>query len=329
MKGGLEKRIEETGQKTGIAFGGRGRTPAGEGLLCISLATMPWSAHHASTNDCTVLMGIGHDSTQLYLDETRRVQAQLNRQEQALMKFKAGSLTEWDETGIRCERVKCSKPCTLCTAPCSGYRLQWNRWIMGVVRGDRTTMIVHQLPWKTSEAGGAGVPLSDDECDSYCLPHMGKRVINLTDGASPYEAFAGGQIRCSPDCDRKDCKARALKKGRSECNGMRPRMGRDRYKNLYKSLELSHGIVTHSKEEWAMIKEVRVWGPVGSKIVKLKHGTQVADGAWAELKQAVPNMVHSSDHERIADYVHAWVWCARRHGADLFTALGEAVAARR
>jgi hypothetical protein len=91
---------------------------------------------------------------------------------------------------------------------------------------------------------------------------------------------------------------------------------------------MSHGIVTHSKEEWSQVKEMRVWGPDGSRTIMLKHGTQVADGIWAELKDAVPN-VHSSDHSRIADYVHAWVWTARRHGKDIFLELGKAVASLR
>ena len=173
------------------------------------------------------------------------------------------------------------------------------------------------------------MPLSAEECDEFCLPHLSMYLVNLTDGASPYEAFAGGKIRCSPDCDRKDCLKRAQAVGKTECTGMRPRDGRERYQTLYKDFKMAHGVVTHKKEEWSLVKEVRVWGPAGSKTILLKHGTEVVDGTWSELKAAVPSTLQSSLHDRIADYVHAWAWMARRHGQDLFLELGKAMSEAR
>ena len=78
-----------------------------------------------------------------------------------------------------------------------------------------------------------------------------------------------------------------------------------------------------------MIKEVRVWNDKGSKVVKRKHGTEVADGAWAEMKRAYPHTVKNADHDRIAESIKAWAWRARRHGEDTFVDLGKAIAARR
>ena len=68
------------------------------------------------------------------------------------------------------------------------------------------------------------------QCDAACIPHLGKHAINLTDGATPYEAFAGGRIVWSPNCERNDCIARAQKAGRAKRRGSRPREGRARFK---------------------------------------------------------------------------------------------------
>ena len=91
-----------------------------------------------------------------------------------------------------------------------------------------------------------------------------------------------------------------------------------------KKLQLAHGIVSHKKEEWSVVGKVRVYSNAGSRLLTLKKGTEVADGAWPELKQCVPSQLHSSMHARIADYVFAWAWGARRHGMDLFKELGSA-----
>jgi hypothetical protein len=193
----------------GLSLGGRGRAPAGEGLLCICLATQPWASGHPSPSDCCLIMGISLHSMQLCLDAARRQMAKLNIVEQRSIKFKEGDLTEWDECGIRCERIRCTHPCTQCGDECSGYRLLWSRWIIGVARGDRTRMVLEQLPWETSTASGGGVPLSQQECDAVCPKYLTRGMTCLTDGASAYEAFAAGSVACSPACVRKDWLKRA------------------------------------------------------------------------------------------------------------------------
>ena len=314
--------VEDDGKKTGIQLGGRGRAPAGEGLLAACLACQPWAAHHVSRGDCTLLHGVSKDSMQLYLDEVRRAQAALGQAEQANIVFKKGMLIEWDECGVRAVRVKCKHPCREC-AHCEGYRLLWNRWIIGVERGNRRMLVVKQLPWRTSEAGAGGVPLNGADCDLCCLPNLSKGVINLTDGASAYEAFASGLIACSPDCENKACLARARARGEDKCSGWRPRTGRARFESKYKALNLSHGVVSHKQEEWSVVKSVVVHNANGSsRTIMLKHGTEVADGAWAEVKASFPSGINSSDHKRLAEYVYSWAWRARRHGEDLFTTMG-------
>ena len=167
------------------------------------------------------------------------------------------------------------------------------------------------------------MPLGVPECDDACVKHLAPGVINLTDGAAAYEAFAAGDVVCTPNCDRKDCLALASAGGHAGCKGTRARSGRDRFETHYKNLKLSHGIVSHKKAEWSLVKQVTVYNVDGtSEIMVLKHGTQVADGAWAEIAQSIPAGVHSSDHARIAEYVYAWAWRARRHGQDLFVTMG-------
>ena len=148
--------------------------PAGEGLLCLCLATQPWSAAHTSQSDTAIIQGVNLHTAQLYLDETRRKMCQFNIEEQRTIKFKRGQLVEWDECGLRAERVKCQAPCRECEGGCVGYRLLFNRWIIGVVRGDRRSLVVGQLPWKTCRADGAGVPITGAECDQFCLKYMGE-----------------------------------------------------------------------------------------------------------------------------------------------------------
>ena len=201
---------------------------------------------------------------QLYLDEVRRAQARLGEEEQKSIIFKKGMLVEWDECGVRAERVKCSKPCAVCDT-CEGYRLQWNRWIIGVERGNRKNLVVQQLPWKTSDAAGGGVPITGAEVDRYCLPHLSFGVINLTDGAGAYEAFAGGSVACSPTCTNKECLRRAQADGKDKCSGWRPRAGRGRFERLYQKLGLAHGVVSHKKEEWSLAKRVVVHQSNGAK----------------------------------------------------------------
>ena len=126
----------------------------------------------------------------------------------------------------------------------------------------------------------------------------------------------GPQVRATLVCARTACLDEA------KCNGYRPRTGRGRFERVYNTLGLSHGVVSHKAEEWSLVKEVTVFSSTGRPhTIKLKHGTQCADGAWSEVKSAIPSSLNSSDHQRIAEYVGAWAWRARRHGEDTFNAL--------
>jgi len=99
-------------------------------------------------------------------------------------------------------------------------------------------------------------------------------------------------------------------------------VGRERFAKLYKKKNLAHGVVCHSKEEWCIIKKVKVHTSTGScRTISLKHGTEVVDGCWADVKQAVPKQVPSSDRDRLFEYINAWAWRARRQGQDLFPAM--------
>ena len=102
-----------------------------------------------------------------------------------------------------------------------------------------------------------------------------------------------------------------------------PAHGHAKYAKHYKHLRLLHGVVTHQKEEWAVVKRVRIFESSGaSRWIKLKHGTEVADGTWSKFKNSYSSQVKSSAHERLAEYIKARAWRARRHGQDLFTQLG-------
>ena len=112
--------------------------------------------------------------------------------------------------------------------------------------------------------------------------------------------------------------------GEAQCDGWRPREGRDRFKKFYQQKKLAHGVVMHSKQEWAVINSVRVHTSEGrSRVIKLKHGTECVDGCWSEVTRSIPTQVRRSHQERIATYVNAWAWRARRQGKDLFKALSE------
>lgn len=158
--------------------------------------------------------------------------------------------------------------------------------------------------------------------DEICPKHLAAGAINLTDGADAYEAFASGPVRFSTPCQRKDCLQRARDAGEDRCSGWRPRTGRARFERVYKHLRLAHGVVSHNKAEWSRVKEVTTHSATGRKRTRvIKHGTQVADGAWQHVKQAIPNSINSKEHDIIAEYVNAWAYKARHFGTDLFATL--------
>ncbi|CAK0898922.1 unnamed protein product, partial [Prorocentrum cordatum] len=281
-----------TGMKVGVAIQsveGAPISPGGNGrarLLAVHVACVPWAAHHPSRGDCTVVQGVSKDSMASSLDEVRRRMAQLSREEQSRIKFKDEMLVKLDECGIGAERVSYTKPWDKNKPECPGYRLRWNRWLIMVERGNRANMFLIQLPWETSMAGGGGVPLSGAQCDEAVKKHLGRGAIALTDGADCHEAFAAGQ-RGPP----------------SNALGH----GRDRLRAHYRKLPLSHGVVGHKKEERAVVKAARVQDRNGNvRMVTLKHGTEAADGSWGKVTTALPSSIKSADHDRIAEYVHAW-----------------------
>ena len=166
---------------------------------------------------------------------------------------------------------------------------------------------------------------AEQAVNQICPKYLEEGAIMLTDGADAYEAFADGPIRCSTPCQRMDCLRRAQAAGKQSCPGWRPRTGRPRFERLYKHLYLAHGVVSHNKAEWARVKEVKVHTAAGrQRSILLKHGTQVADGSWSQVKQAIPNSINSTEHDAIAEYVNAWAFKARRFGDDLFATLCKA-----
>ena len=119
---------------------------------------------------------------------------------------------------------------------------------------------------------------------------------------------------------------RAKAEGKTACTGSRPRCGRDRFQKHYRKLRLSHGVVSHNAAEWSTIKDARIYNSNGkSKVIQIKCGTEVADGTWAEVKSSYPYGIRSRDHEKLAEYINAWAWRARRHGDDFFKCLGKAI----
>ncbi len=59
-----------------------------------------------------------------------------------------------------------------------------------------------------------------------------------------------------------------------------------------------------------------------SSWVPLKKGTQVVDGLWPEMRESIPDSVHTSDWPRCQDYIWSWVWRMRRPGLCLMTEFG-------
>jgi hypothetical protein len=167
-----------------------------------------------------------------------------------------------------------------------------------------------ELPQRTCAAGGSGVSLSGPECDeilSWVL--VPGNFTLLTDGAGAYQSVAP--------------KSRAAYSDKSKDP---PRFNADRFKLHYKHLKLSHGIVSHDAEQWAVVDRVRVVRPNGrTETLHLKKGTQCCDGLWPEMRDSIPDSVHTSDWERCRSYLWAWVWRMRRSGNDLLQEFGQSV----
>ena len=99
---------------------------------------------------------------------------------------------------------------------------------------------------------------------------------------------------------------------------------------FYKHLKLPHGIVSHDAEQWAVVDRVRVVRPNGrTETFHLKKGTQCCDGLRPEMRDSIPDSVHTSDWDRCRAYLWAWVWRMRRSGKDLLREIVHALRATR
>ena len=165
-----------------------------------------------------------------------------------------------------------------------------------------------ELPEETCEAGGSGVPLSAAECDSI-LPAIlspGPFVL-LTDGAGAYQSVAPRERVAYHTNDHEPNQFSSA-----------------RYNEFYKHLNISHGIVSHTAEQWAEVDRVQVVHPSGQVRWKaIKKGTQQVDGLWPELRASIPDSVHTSDWARCRTYMWSWVWRMRRVGLDNLVEFGK------
>ena len=197
---------------------------------------------HASGYDSSFEMachvGVGRDGSQSVCDVIRKIMADCARKEQDDFHWEPGSLIEADEASIRVKRIPCERSCTIrsCGDHAHGkYRLLHYRFLCIMPRGRRDLAMFFELPHKTCEAGGSGVPLKAAEWDQ-----IGPRVLApgpytlLTDGAGAYQSVA--------PLDR--VAYHTVERGPDSWS-------KSRYERYYKKLKLSHGIVSHKAEQWA------------------------------------------------------------------------------
>ena len=286
-----------------------------------------------------------------------RSRARRSLQEKRTSSGWGGSIIEADETSVRVERKRCPKNCTLLSCKsnllerCVGYRLLHRRFICICPRGERHLAMFFELPDKTCEATASGVSLTAEECDNI-LPDVlypGKYIL-ATDGAGAYQSVAPPSRV-----------AYRTKKGESNVA-----FSKQRYEKYYKKLKLSHVIVSHKAEQWAAVDKVLCIGPRGArKTIQLKKGTQLVDGLWPELRESIPDPVHTRDWDRrrkygletngmlsffpghhppalcnnasmtiwcvcpCRSYIWSWVWRMRRSGKDHLVELGKTLRKRR
>ncbi len=174
-------------------------------------------------------------------------------------------------------------------------------------RGNRHLSMFFELPAATCPAGAGGVPLSGEEADEILswVSVPGNFVL-LTDGAGAYQSAAPESRVAHHTHDKV------------------------RFCEHYKHLNLSHGIVSHNAEEWAVAASVRVVGSDGrTRTVALQKGTQVVDGQWPELRGSIPDSAHSTDWDRCREYMWSFIWRMWRHGRCPLTECGSALKAER
>lgn len=279
-------------------------------LLGIAQALTVHGTGYASSYELAVHVGIGRQGAEHIARVVRGLCAQAAQQEQDKLVWKPGSLIEIDEGAMRVERVKCPRACKAPSCgghPFGKYRLLHHRFLAAIPRGQRQLAKVVELPQETCEAGAGGVPLSAAEADAV-LPKLlkGGPFTILTDGAGAYQSLAP-EDRVAHHTEDKA-----------------PSFSAARFKMHYSKLKLSHGIVSHSAEQWATVGRVKVIAPSGAtKTIKLKKGTQVVDGMWPEMRSSIPDAIHTTDWERCREYIWAFVWRMRRTGLDPFEQFGE------
>ncbi|CAK0820409.1 unnamed protein product [Prorocentrum cordatum] len=282
-------------------------------LLAIAHAATQHASGYESSDEMAVQVGISKNAAQRITSVVRSICARVAKAEQDDFVWPRGCLVEADEASMRACRVTCPRDCcdTTCGEhPFGRYRILHHRFMCVCPRGQRQLAMFFELPQRTCAAGGSGVSLSGPECDEI-LPWVlvpGNFTL-LTDGAGACQSVAP--------------KSRAAYSDKSKDP---PRFNADRFKLHYKHLKLSHGIVSHDAEQWAVVDRVRVVRPNGrTETLHLKKGTQCCDGLWPEMRDSIPDSVHTSDWERCRSYLWAWVWRMRRSGNDLLQEFGQSV----
>ncbi|CAK0889223.1 unnamed protein product [Prorocentrum cordatum] len=282
-------------------------------LLAIAHAATQHASGYESSDEMAVQVGISKNAAQRITSVVRSICARVAKAEQDDFVWPRGCLVEADEASMRACRVTCPRDCcdTTCGEhPFGRYRILHHRFMCVCPRGQRQLAMFFELPQRTCAAGGSGVSLSGPECDeilSWVL--VPGNFTLLTDGAGAYQSVAP--------------KSRAAYSDKSKDP---PRFNADRFKLHYKHLKLSHGIVSHDAEQWAVVDRVRVVRPNGrTETLHLKKGTQCCDGLWPEMRDSIPDSVHTSDWERCRSYLWAWVWRMRRSGNDLLQEFGQSV----
>ena len=249
-------------------------------------------------------------TSQAVSDLLRKLTGTRAKTEQELFEWKPGSLIEADEGSMRVKRVPCKRDCKIpsCGSHENGhYRLLHYRFICIMPRGRRDLAKFYELPHETCEGGGSGVPFSAKEWDDIGPRVLsGGNLILLADGAGAYQSVAPKDRIAYHTSEREPAS-----------------WSKERYEKYYKHLEVSHGIVSHSAEQWSEKDKVKVITPNGAtKTIRLKKGTQCVDGLWPEMRGSIPHAVHTGDWERCRSYIWSWVWSTRHSGKDLLRELG-------
>jgi hypothetical protein len=274
---------------------GRGCVNSARTLLALAHIVSAHGSGYCSSYELACHAGVGKGLATRICDTVRKILATEARREQASITWSKGSLLEADEASMRVKRIPCKKGCKIksCGKHEEGfYRLLHHRFMVILPRGRRELAKYFELPQETCEAGGSGVSLSAKECDAILPRQLSPGPYTLlTDGAGAYQSVAPRGRLAFHTKDREPNQFSVV-----------------RHNRHYKRLNLSHGVVSHSAEQWAVVHSVKVVTETGKiKVIKLKKGTECADGVWPEMRGSIPNSVHTSDWERCQSYIWSWV----------------------